>query len=84
PGIEGMVHISQLDVKRTEKVEDVVTVGDEIIVKVLEKDDQGRLNFSRRDALIEVEGLVPENNVSDAPRKSGSFRGNRGNRAPRK
>ncbi len=69
PGKEGLVHISQLDVKRTEKVEDVVNVGDEIIVKVLPVDDQGRLNLSRRDALIEVEGLVPENNVSDAPRK---------------
>ena len=48
PGVEGMVHISQLDVKRTEKVEDVVNVGDEIIVKVLPKDEQGRLNLSRR------------------------------------
>ena len=63
PGKEGLVHISQLDVKRTEKVEDVVNVGDEIIVKVLPVDDQGRLNLSRRDALIEVEGLVPENTV---------------------
>ena len=52
PGVEGMVHISQLDVKRTEKVEDVVNVGDEIIVKVLPKDEQGRLNLSRREALI--------------------------------
>lgn len=59
PGVEGMVHISQLDVKRTEKVEDVVNVGDEIIVKVLPKDEQGRLNLSRREALIEVEGLTP-------------------------
>ena len=84
PGIEGMVHISQLDVKRTEKVEDVVNVGDEIIVKVLEKDDQGRLNFSRRDALIEVEGLVPENNPAENNRRGGSFRGPRGNRPPRK
>lgn len=83
PGKEGMVHISQLDVKRTEKVEDAVNVGDEIIVKVLEKDDQGRLNFSRREALIEVEGLVPENNVEPkAPRKE--FKGKRGNRAPRR
>lgn len=83
PGKEGMVHISQLDVKRTEKVEDAVNVGDEIIVKVLEKDDQGRLNFSRREALIEVEGLVPENDVEPkAPRKE--FRGNRGGRAPRR
>ncbi|MCR5689685.1 MAG: polyribonucleotide nucleotidyltransferase [Clostridiales bacterium] len=62
PGKEGMVHISQLDVKRVAKVEDVVNVGDEIIVKVLPIDDQGRLNFSRRDALIELEGAVPEDN----------------------
>ncbi|MBR3439966.1 MAG: S1 RNA-binding domain-containing protein, partial [Clostridia bacterium] len=76
PGKEGMVHISQLDVKRTEKVEDVVNVGDEIIVKVLPKDDQGRLNFSRREALIEVEGLVPENDVSDSGRRSSGPRKN--------
>ncbi len=68
PGKEGLVHISRLDVKRVEKVEDVVAVGDEVIVKVTEIDEQGRLNLSRRDALIEVEGLVPENTVSDAPR----------------
>ncbi len=81
PGKEGLVHISQLDVKRTEKVEDVVTVGDEIIVKVLPVDDQGRLNLSRRDALIEVEGLVPENNVSDTPRKPRrDFKGGRDRR----
>jgi len=85
PGKEGMVHISQLDVKRTEEVEDAVNVGDEVIVKVLPKDDQGRLNFSRREALIEVEGLVPENTVSDAPRKPRrDFKGDRGGRAPRK
>ncbi len=62
PGKEGLVHVSKLDVKRVEKVEDCVSVGDEVIVKVTEIDDQGRLNLSRRDALIEVEGLVPENN----------------------
>ncbi len=61
PGREGLVHISKLDVKRTEKVEDCVNVGDQIMVKVTEIDDQGRINLSRRDALIEVEGLVPEN-----------------------
>ncbi len=78
PGVEGMVHISHLDVKRTEKVEDVVNVGDEIIVKVLPKDEQGRLNLSRREALIEVEGLTPENEISErrpAPRRD--FRRNR-------
>ena len=84
PGKEGMVHISHLDVKRVEKVEDVVTVGDEIIVEVLPIDDQGRLNLSRRNALIKVEGLVPENEISDEPRKPrsnggrGGFGGNRG------
>ncbi len=67
PGKEGLVHISRLDVKHTDKVEDCVSVGDEVIVKVLEVDEQGRLNLSRRDALIEVEGLVPENTISDAP-----------------
>ena len=63
PGKEGLVHISKLDVKRTEKVEDCVSVGDQIMVKVTEIDDQGRINLSRRDALIEVEGLVPENDA---------------------
>ena len=69
PGKEGLVHISRLDVKRVDKVEDVVNVGDSVLVKVLEIDDQGRLNLSRRDALIEVKGLTPENDIDDEPRK---------------
>lgn len=64
PGKEGLCHISRLDVKRTEKVTDVVNVDDEIMVKVLEIDDKGRLNLSRRDALIEIKGVVPENDIS--------------------
>ena len=76
PGVEGMVHISHLDVKRTEKVEDVVNVGDEIIVKVLPKDEQGRLNFSRREALIEVEGLTPENDLNERPQRREGRRAN--------
>lgn len=51
PGKEGLVHISKLDKKRVGKVEDVVSVGDEIKVKVIEIDDQGRINLSRKDAL---------------------------------
>ena len=74
PGKEGLVHISRLDIRRTEKVTDVVNVGDVIKVKVLEIDDQGRLNLSRRDALIDLEGAVPENTISDAPRRSGPRR----------
>ncbi len=81
PGKEGLVHISRLDVKRTEKVEDVVNVGDTVLVKVLEIDDQGRLNLSRRDALIEVKGLTPENEIEEEPRKrdGGKRRFNRRN-----
>ncbi len=51
PGCEGLVHISQLAHERVEKVEDVVKVGDEIIVKALGPDKKGRQNFSRKDAL---------------------------------
>lgn len=73
PGKEGLVHISKLDVKRVEKVEDVVAVGDQVIVKVTEIDDQGRINLSRRDALVEVNGAVVEDDGEDAaPRKSGN------------
>ena len=50
PGKEGLVHISKLDEKRVEKVEDVVNVGDEIKVKVIEIDKQGRINLSKKDA----------------------------------
>ena len=69
PGKEGLVHISRLDVKRTEKVTDVVNVGDIVKVKVLEIDDKGRLNLSRRDALIDLDGAVPENDISEKPRR---------------
>lgn len=51
PGCEGLVHVSQLAHDRVEKVEDVVKVGDEIIVKALGPDKKGRQNFSRKDAL---------------------------------
>jgi len=50
-----MVHISKLDKKRVAKVEDVVSVGDEIKVMSLGIDEKGRLNFSRKDALSIVE-----------------------------
>ena len=53
PGKEGLVHISQLALERVNKVEDVVSVGDEIIVKVTEVDRQGRVNLSRKEILQE-------------------------------
>jgi polyribonucleotide nucleotidyltransferase len=73
PGKEGLVHVSQLDIKRTENVTDVVNVGDIIRVKVMEIDDKGRLNLSRRQVLIDVDGLTPENDPAqernDRPRR---------------
>jgi len=55
PGKDGLVHISKLDKNRVEKVEDVVAVGDEIIVKIMEIDQQGRINLSRKDAIADLE-----------------------------
>lgn len=55
PGKDGLVHISKLDKQRVEKVEDVVSIGDEIVVKVMEIDSQGRINLSRKDALADIE-----------------------------
>lgn len=51
PGKDGMVHISKLAKERVEKVEDVVNIGDQIMVKVIEIDDKGRVNLSRKDLL---------------------------------
>lgn len=51
PGVEGLVHVSQLDYKRVEKPSDMVKVGDEILVKSLGYDNKGRLNLSRKEAL---------------------------------
>lgn len=51
PGCEGLVHVSQLANERVDKAGDVVSVGDEIIVKALGPDKKGRQNFSRKEAL---------------------------------
>ncbi len=51
PGHEGLVHISQLAKERVAKVEDVVNIGDEIVVKLVEIDAKGRMNLSRKAAL---------------------------------
>ena len=55
PGKEGMVHISKLQKERTEKVEDVVNVGDTVRVKYLGTDEKGRQNLSMRDAAPKAE-----------------------------
>ncbi len=57
PGKDGMIHIKDLEFKRTEKVEDVVNIGDMTWVKVTEIDDRGRVNLSRKDAIKEREAM---------------------------
>ena len=56
PRQDGLVHISQLADQRVGKVEDVVNIGDEIMVKVTEIDDRGRVNLSRKQAILELAG----------------------------
>ena len=58
PGREGMVHISELEWHRVEKVEDVLKSGDPVRVKLIKVDDQGRLDFSRKALLEKPEGYV--------------------------
>jgi polyribonucleotide nucleotidyltransferase len=77
PGTEGLVHISQLDTKRVNKVEDVVKVGDTVTVKVTEIDDQGRVNLSRKAVLLEQGGVDAG---SSGDRRSGSSRQKGGGR----
>ena len=60
PNREGLVHISKLDTKRVNKVEDVVSEGDEIMVKLVEIDKMGRNNLSRKDALADLEAEKAE------------------------
>jgi len=55
PGKDGLVHISKLENRRVEKVEDVLNIGDMTWVKVMEIDEKGRVNLSRKDALKEME-----------------------------
>ena len=61
-GKEGLLHISKISSKRVEKVEDVLSIGDEVRVKVYEIDNQGRINLSMKD----LESSVQENNDSEA------------------
>ncbi|PKM85976.1 MAG: polyribonucleotide nucleotidyltransferase, partial [Firmicutes bacterium HGW-Firmicutes-12] len=60
PGKEGLVHISHMAEERVGKVEDVVAIGDEILVKVTEVDRQGRINLSRKEALRQQKGTPQE------------------------
>jgi polyribonucleotide nucleotidyltransferase len=59
PGVDGLIHISQLDHKRVQRVRDVLNEGDEVLVKVLEIDKDGRIRLSRKAALGESVGGRP-------------------------
>ncbi len=86
PGKEGLVHISQLDVKRIEKVEDILKLGDMIEVKLMFIDDAGKLSLSRKALLPGGEG-ASEEMAKSRERRSGSGdrgRGGRGGRPPRR
>lgn len=72
PGKEGLVHISQLAHTRVGKVEDVVEVGDSVMVKVTEIDAMGRINLSRKDALPR-ENDSHEHSDSGQARKRSNF-----------
>ncbi len=55
PGIEGLLHISQIADKRIQKVSEILKTGDQIPVKVIEIDELGRVRLSRKEALREIE-----------------------------
>lgn len=71
PGREGLVHISELEWHRVERVEDVAKPGDNMKVKLIKIDDQGRLDFSRKALLPKPEGWQPP------PKRDGQRRGDR-------
>ncbi|MFQ6605815.1 MAG: polyribonucleotide nucleotidyltransferase [Fidelibacterota bacterium] len=72
PGREGLIHISELEWHRVDKVEDVVKVGDKVRVKLIKVDDAGRYDFSRKALLEKPEGYVerkPSHHHRNKPRK---------------
>jgi polyribonucleotide nucleotidyltransferase len=89
PGKEGLVHISQLAPQRVERVEDVVKIGDQIMVKVVEIDSQGRINLSRKAVLGAAAGddSAPPAPSGEEPASAGGRNGaprGRGRRPPRR
>jgi polyribonucleotide nucleotidyltransferase len=82
PGKEGLVHISQLEHRRVERVEDVVKEGDEFNVKVVDIDSQGRVNLSRKALIAPPEGVVVTEEDYKPRRSPGGDRGGRGGGFP--
>ena len=86
PGKEGLLHISELDWKKTDKVEDILQVGDEVDVKLLEIDAKtGKMRLSRRALLEKPEGYVePERRPRGERSDRGPRRDDKGGRGPRR
>jgi polyribonucleotide nucleotidyltransferase len=89
PGVEGLLHISEIDEQRINEVRDVLDEGQEVLVKVIEIDGQGRVRVSRKAVLREQRGEAPEEpaGVGGGPRRGGGMsrggdRGGRGRGGP--
>jgi polyribonucleotide nucleotidyltransferase len=82
PGAEGMLHVSQMDVAHVEKVEDLLQLGQEVSVKVIELEPGGRIRLSRKAWLMEQAGQ--EVNIDDFKRPSGGRGGDRGPRGDKR
>jgi len=88
PGTEGLVHISEMRHERTEKTEDVVKKGDRVKVKLIDRDERGRLRLSMKALTPRPEGMPePDPNGGgeggERPRREGGDRGDRGGRPRR-
>jgi polyribonucleotide nucleotidyltransferase len=83
PGTEGLVHISELQHGRTEKTEDVVKKGDRVRVKLIDRDERGRLRLSMKALVPKPEGAAEEGEGGDGHRREHGERGERGERGPR-
>ncbi len=81
PGRDGLVHISELAEEHINRVEDIVSVGDEVMVKIIEVDDLGRVNLSRK-AVLQGDDWEPRREPS-GPRRGGPPGGGRNSRGPR-
>jgi polyribonucleotide nucleotidyltransferase len=85
PGTEALLHISEMQHGRTEKTEDVVKKGDRVTVKLIDKDERGRLRLSRKALLPKPEGLVEDGGgESSGGEGDGERVGHRGGRGPRR
>jgi len=82
PGTDGLVHISQLSRERVHAVTDVLSEGDEVLVKIIDVDSQGRIKLSRKDAVDEEQDGPMSEDPGKPPRRHpdppGSDRGGRG------